>query len=104
MQPRWKRWPHPRSLAIFLRRASFALVASLLRPAPRARWLDQPLPVFTRVIALALLAGGLWLLSLQLGVSVGLFVGLWVFTLPALLVPLLVSHYRDSYQRRGGNR
>ena len=54
--------------------------------------------------ALALLAGGLWLLSLQLGVSVGLFVGLWVFTLPALLVPLLVSHYRDSYQRRGGNR
>ena len=31
------------------------------------RWLDQPLPVFTRVIALALLAGGLWLLSLQLG-------------------------------------
>ena len=22
----------------------------------------------------------------------------------ALLVPLLVSHYRDSYQRRGGNR
>ena len=68
------------------------------------RWLDQPLPVFTRIIALALLAGGLWLLSLQLGVSVGLFVGLWVFTLPALLVPLLVSHYRDSYQRRRGNR
>ena len=54
--------------------------------------------------ALAMLAGGLWLLLLQMGVSVGLFVGLWVFTLPALLVPLLVSHYRDSYQRRGGNR
>ena len=68
------------------------------------RWLDQPLPVFSRLIALAMLAGGLWLLSLQMGVSVGLFVGLWVFTLPALLVPLLVSHYRDSYQRRGGNR
>jgi len=42
-------------------------------------------------------ASALWVVSL--GVGVGLFVGLWVFTLPALLLPLMAGHYRDSFQR-----
>ncbi len=84
--------------------ATFASVALFYLSDRQQRWLDQPLPAFTRLIALAMLAGGLLLFTLQLGVSVGLFVGLWVSTLPALLVPLIVSHYRDSYQRRGGRR
>ncbi|MEQ3634801.1 hypothetical protein [Alcanivorax sp.] len=84
--------------------ATLASVALFYLSDRQQRWLDQPLPAWTRLIALLMLVGGVLLLTLQLGVSVGLFVGLWVFTLPALLVPLIVSHYRDSYQRRGGSR
>ncbi|MCG8392128.1 MAG: hypothetical protein MI745_03505 [Pseudomonadales bacterium] len=65
------------------------------------RWLDQPLPGPARLGAwlLLLAAAGFWVFAL--GVSVGLFVGLWVFTVPALLLPLVVGHQRDSFQKRG---
>lgn len=63
------------------------------------RWLAQPLPPLVRLIAVLLLlaATALWVASLGLGV--GLFVGLWMVTLPALLLPLIAGHYRDSFQR-----
>lgn len=83
----------------------FAILATLVSVVlfylgdRQQRWLDQPLPGLVRLIALLLLvaATAFWVVSL--GIGVGLFVGLWVFTLPALLLPLMVGHYRDSFQR-----
>ena len=79
--------------------ATLASVVLFYLSDRQQRWLDQPLPGLSRLLALLLLAASAVLWMVTLGMGVGLFVGLWVFTLPALLLPLMAGHYRDSFQR-----
>ena len=79
--------------------ATLASVVLFYLSDRQQRWLDQPLPGLSRLLALLLLAAAAALWMVILGVGVGLFVGLWVFALPAILLPLIAGHYRDSFQR-----
>ena len=79
--------------------ATLASVVLFYLSDRQQRWLDQPLPGLSRLLALLLLAAAAALWMVILGVGVGLFVGLWVFALPAMLLPLMAGHYRDSFQR-----
>ncbi len=79
--------------------ATLASVVLFYLSDRQQRWLDQPLPGLSRLLALLLLAASAVLWMVTLGMGVGLFVGLWVFALPAILLPLIAGHYRDSFQR-----
>ncbi len=79
--------------------ATLASVVLFYLSDRQQRWLKQPLPAMVRLLAVLLLAAATALWILSLGVGVGLFVGLWVFALPAMLLPLMAGHYRDSFQR-----
>jgi hypothetical protein len=79
--------------------ATLASVVLFYLSDRQQRWLDQPLPGLSRLLALLLLAASAVLWMVTLGVGVGLFVGLWVFALPAMLLPLMAGQYRDSFQR-----
>ena len=79
--------------------ATLASVVLFYLSDRQQRWLDQPLPGLSRLLALLLLAASAVLWMVTLGMGVGLFVGLWVFALPAMLLPLMAGHYRDSFQR-----
>ncbi|MED5390044.1 MAG: hypothetical protein VX793_14380 [Pseudomonadota bacterium] len=63
------------------------------------RWLSLPLSGLWRWLAWLLLAAATALWVIYLGIGVGLFVGLWMAALPALLVTLVAGHHRDSFQR-----
>ena len=80
--------------------ATLASVVLFYLSDRQQRWLKQPLPAMVRLLAVLLLAPATALWILSLGVGVGLFVALWVFVLPAMLLPLMAGHYRDSFQRR----
>lgn len=79
--------------------ATLASVVLFYLSDRQQRWLDRPLPGLARLLALLLLVAATVLWMASLGIGVGFFAGLWMFTLVALLLPLLAGHYRDSFQR-----
>lgn len=79
--------------------ATLASVVLFYLSDRQQRWLDRPLPGLARLLAVLLLVAATVLWVVSLGVGVGFFAGLWIFTLAALLLPLLAGHYRDSFQR-----
>ncbi|MCK0154702.1 hypothetical protein MWU49_13360 [Alcanivorax sp. S6407] len=66
------------------------------------RWLAAPLASWQRLVSilLLLLAAGLWVVLL--GIGVGLMAALWLFILALVVQTLLAAHQRDTYQKNGG--
>ena len=66
------------------------------------RAFSHPLPPAARLAGWVVVVGAFAAWGWHLGPGVGLFTALWIFALGAMVPPLLVGHWVDSY--RAGRR